>query len=92
MQKLKEIISRISSEMFGWIAVMIMHAATVPSFMAFMSGVNNTLPQIDIVLMIWGGLVLFFIKAIISKDFLNIITIGLGFAMQAVMLALIFVK
>lgn len=92
MQKVKEMISRISSEMFGWIAVMIMHAATIPSFFAFMTGVNNRLPQIDILLMIWGGLVLFFIKAVIAKDFLNIITISLGFALQAVMLALIFVK
>lgn len=92
MGKIKETVSRISAEMIGWIAVMIIHAATIPSFLSFMSGVNNELPQIDILLMMWFGLILFFIKAVIAKDFLNIITIGLGFAMQAIMLALIFVN
>ena len=92
MNKIKIMISRLTSEMIGWIAVMIIHAATIPSFISFMSGVNNRLPQVDILLMLWGGLILFFLKAVISKDFLNIITIGLGFAAQAIMLALIFVK
>jgi hypothetical protein len=35
---------------------------------------------------------MFFIKAVIKKDILNIITIGLGFIGQAVLMALIFFK
>lgn len=92
MEKLKDMFRRLTSEMTGWIAVMIIHASTIPSFISFMTGVNNRLPQIDILLMLWTGLILFFLKAVISKDFLNIITIGLGFAAQAILLALIFVK
>jgi hypothetical protein len=92
MDQFKLIISKLSSEMVGWIAVMIIHAATIPTFISFMSGVSNSLPQIDMLLMVWGGLILFFLKAVIQKDILNIITISLGFALQAFMLALIFVK
>lgn len=92
MEQFKLIISKLSSEMVGWIAVMIIHASTIPIFVSFMTGVNNSLPQIDMLLMVWAGLILFFLKAVIQKDFLNIITISIGFALQAVMLALIFVK
>jgi hypothetical protein len=35
---------------------------------------------------------MFFIKAALQKDFLNLVTIGLGFMAQAVMIALIFFK
>jgi len=33
-----------------------------------------------------------FVKATVQKDMLNVVTIGLGFIVQAVMMALIFFK
>jgi len=45
-----------------------------------------------LVLAVWAGLFLLFIKASISKDLLNIVTIGLGFAIQASLMALILFK
>jgi hypothetical protein len=35
---------------------------------------------------------LLFVKATVQKDMLNVVTIGLGFIVQAVMMALIFFK
>jgi hypothetical protein len=57
-----------------------------------MQGLTDKLPGVDIILMVWTGLVLLFVKAILNKDMLNIITIGLGFALQATLMALIFIK
>lgn len=85
-------ISHLSAETIGWIAVMVIHASTIPNFFAVMKGMTDRLPQVDILLMVWTGLTLFFIKAVISKDMLNIVTIGLGFVIQAAMLAMIFIK
>lgn len=89
---IKSKLSHLSSETVGWMAVVIIHAATIPNFLAVMQGITDRLPQIDMLLMIWLGLALFFVKAIISRDMLNIITIGLGFVIQAVMLSLIFIR
>jgi len=50
------------------------------------------MPPVDIVLLMWLGLFMFFVKSVISKDLLNIITIGFGFFVQAVLLALIVFK
>jgi hypothetical protein len=40
----------------------------------------------------WAGLVLLFGRAIILKDTLNIITIGIGFIAQAAIMAMILFK
>jgi hypothetical protein len=85
-------VSVISAETFGWLAVVVLHSATIPSLFAVMAGLTDRMPAVDLVLLIWTGLALLFVKAAVQKDMLNIVTIGLGFIAQAVMLALIFFK
>ena len=85
-------ISHISAETFGWLAVIVLHASTIPSLLAVMAGPTDRLPGVDLVLLVWTGLTLLFIKAAVQKDMLNIVTIGIGFIVQAVMMALIFFK
>jgi hypothetical protein len=82
----------ISSETFGWLAVVVLHASTIPSLLAVMAGLTDRLPGVDLVLLVWTGLTLLFIKAAVQKDMLNVVTIGFGFIIQAVMMALIFFK
>jgi len=89
---IQENINKISSESIGWLAIVCLHAATLPSLLALMTGLTSAPPPIDIVFMVWTGLLLFFAKAAVQKDMLNIITIGVGFMMQAGMMALIFFK
>jgi hypothetical protein len=84
--------SHVSAETVGWLAVIILHASTVPSMLAVMSGLTDRLPAVDLVLLVWAGLSLLFIKAAVQKDMLNLVTIGIGFIIQAVMMALIFFK
>jgi len=85
-------VTRVSYETFGWLAVILLHAATVPSLLALMGGLTDRLPPVDLVLLVWTGLGLLFVKAAIQKDMLNVLTIGFGFIAQAVMMALIFFK
>jgi hypothetical protein len=85
-------ISHISAETLGWLAVLILHASTIPSLLAVMSGLTDRLPGVDLVLLVWAGLTLLFVKAAVQKDMLNIVTIGFGFIVQAVLMALIFFK
>jgi hypothetical protein len=87
-----EKVSHISAETFGWLAVLVLHAATIPSLLAVMSGLTDKLPSVDLVLLVWSGLTLMFVKAAVQKDMLNVVTIGVGFILQAVMMALIFFK
>jgi hypothetical protein len=88
----KEKITKLSSDTIHWMAVLCLHAATAPNLLGLMFGLTDTMPPIDIVLIVWAGLALLFMKAIIMKDRLNLITIGVGFMAQAVVMALIFFK
>jgi hypothetical protein len=96
LQKLKdtfqEKFSKVSAETLGWIAVLVLHSATIPSLLAVMTGLTDRLPGVDLVLLVWAGLGLLFVKAAVQKDMLNLVTIGFGFIIQATMLALIFFK
>jgi hypothetical protein len=85
-------VSKFSAETLGWLAVLFMHGATLPGLLALMAGITDSPPPVDIVLMVWAGLLLMFAKAAIQKDMLNIFTIGIGFVMQAVLMILIFFK
>jgi hypothetical protein len=85
-------VSHISAETFGWLAAIVLHAATIPSLFAVMSGLTDKMPPVDLVLLCWGGLTLLFVKATVQKDMLNVVTIGFGFIVQAAMMALIFFK
>jgi hypothetical protein len=40
----------------------------------------------------WAGLALMFLRSIVLKDILNIVTIGAGFILQAVLMAFILFK
>ena len=84
--------SKISAETLGWLAAIAIHAATIPTLLAILTGLTDKTPNVDIVMFMWLGLVLLFGRAVILKDLLNIVTIGLGFFVQAAMLALIVFK
>jgi hypothetical protein len=88
----KEAVGTLSSEALGWIAVLVLHAATIPSLLALMGGLSDTPPSVDLVLMVWTALTLLFVKAAVQKDMLNLVTIAVGFIAQAVIMALIFFK
>ena len=83
---------KISADTLGWIANIALHAATIPSLFALMTGVTDKTPSVDVVLMLWAALSLLFFRAVLLKDLLNIVTIGVGFMVQAGLLVLIFFK
>ena len=92
VKSIKEHAPHVSAETAGWVAVVLMHLATIPTLIAILTGLTEKMPPVDMVLFSWLGLFLFFIKATIQRDLLNIVTIGLGFFVQAGLLALIVFK
>lgn len=85
-------LGKMSAETLGWLANIALHCATIPSFFALMTGLSDKPPSVDLVLMIWATLCLLFLKSVLVKDYLNVITIGVGFMIQAAAMALIFFK
>jgi hypothetical protein len=92
VKNIKEHAPHVSAETMGWVAVILMHLATIPTMIAVLTGLTEKMPPVDLVLFAWTGLFCLFVKATIQKDILNIVTIGFGFFVQAAMLALIVFK
>jgi hypothetical protein len=92
VKNIKEHAPHISAETAGWCAVVLLHLATIPTMVAVLTGLTEKMPPVDLVLFSWAGLFLFFLKATIQKDLLNIVTIGFGFFVQACLMALIIFK
>jgi hypothetical protein len=85
-------IPRVSAETLGWLAIVVINCATIPTLLALLTGLSDRAPSLDIILFMWAGLLLMFGRAVVLKDSLNIITIGLGFMVQAVVMAMILFK
>jgi len=89
---LEQHLPKVSAETLGWLAVVIIHSATIPTLFALLTGLSDNVPNLDIVLFMWAGLSLLFARAVVLKDMLNIVTIGVGFIVQATIMAMILFK
>ena len=89
---LAENLPKVSADTLGWLAVILIHCATIPTLLALLTGLSDNVPNLDVVLFMWAGLVLLFGRAVVLKDTLNVITIGAGFIVQAVIMAMILFK
>lgn len=85
-------LERIGADVFAWMAVIFLHSATIPSLLAIMTGLSDRMLPVEMVLLLWAGLVMLFARAIIQRDFPQIIAISSGFVLQAVLMALIFFR
>ena len=89
---LEQHLPKVSAETLEWLAVILIHSATIPTLLALMTGLSDNVPNLDIVMFMWAGLVLLFFRAVVLRNLLNIITIGLGFIAQATIMAMILFK
>ena len=77
------------AEIGGWIGMVLIHGATIPTSVSVIMGWSSDLPPLDMVLMIWAGLFLFFLRAVAQVDWLYLVSNAVGFALQSVLLAII---
>ena len=85
-------VAHFSAETLGWMAVIFIHAATIPTLLAVLTGLSDRMPTVDLVLLTWAGLAALFAQACVQRNMLQIITIAVGFMMQSGLMALIFFK
>lgn len=88
----KASIRKVTIDGIGWAALLTLHAVTIPTLIGLMTGLTDKTPPIDMVLILWIGMALFYFKSILEKNIVSIIIIGLGFVAQSVLMALVFFK
>ena len=88
----KEHLGKISSHTLGWLTIVLLHLASVPTLISVLLAQSDKLPPVDLMVFVWSALITFFFKSLIEKNFLYIATICIGFAAQTVIMSLILFK
>ena len=77
------------SEIGGWIGMILIHGATVPTTMSVILGYSSELPPLSMVLLVWSGLFLFLLRAVVAKDTLYIVSNAIGIFFNTILITLI---
>lgn len=85
-------LKKLTADTLGWLTAVTLHLSTVPSILSLITGLSDKPPSLDIVMFIYIALSLLFARAILLKDQLNVITIGVGFIGQTMAMAFIMFK
>jgi hypothetical protein len=88
----KEHLGHISAHTLGWISIILLHFAAMPTLISVLLAQNDKLPPVDLMIFVWAALTTLFFKSLIEKNFLYVSTICLGFIAQVVIMGLILFK
>ena len=78
-----------ATELSGWLGMILVQSATLPTTVSVLLGYSDKLPPISMVLLVWAGLALYFVRAFKNKDVLYMVSNGFGFFVNTILLALI---
>jgi hypothetical protein len=85
-------LGHISAHTLGWITIVLLHFASIPTLIAVLLAQSDKLPPVDLMIFVWAALTTLFFKSLIEKNFLYIATICMGFLAQTVLMGLILFK
>lgn len=89
---LKDHIGHISAHTLGWVTIILLHFASIPTLIAVLMAQSDKLPPVDLMVFVWSALITLFFKSLIERNFLYVATICLGFAGQTLLMGLILFK
>ena len=76
----------------GWTGMLLVQCASFPALYELIVLGQAELPPLSMVLMMQAGLALYFWRAIIQKDFIYLVSNGIGFCIQTLLFCLIIFK
>ena len=88
----REHLGHVSAHTLGWVTIILMHFASIPTLVAVLLAQSDKLPPVDLMIFVWAALTTLFFKSLIEKNFLYIATICMGFLAQTVLMGLILFK
>jgi len=89
---MKEHLGHISAHTLGWITIVLLHFAAIPTLASVLLAQSDKLPPVDLMIFVWASLTTLFFKSLIERNFLYVSTICVGFIAQVVLMGLILFK
>ena len=81
---------KLVGEVGGYAGMALLQGATLPSILgAIVNPATANLPPLSMVLMVWIGLLLYFARAYVQRDYLYMISNGIGVVLNFILLNII---
>lgn len=81
---------KLAGEIGGYAGMILLQGATLPQMIeAIISPETANLAPLSMVLMVWVGLLLYFIRAFVQRDFLYMISNGIGLILNFILMIII---
>ncbi len=81
---------KLLGEIGGYAGMVLLQAATLPSIIgAILNPAEADLPPLSMVLMVWIGLLLYFVRAYVQRDKLYMISNGIGVVLNFILLIIL---
>lgn len=77
------------AELGGYAGMALLQGATLPTTIPLLLGYQAHMPPLSLVLMVWVGLILYFVRALVRFDFLYLISNGIGIILNFILLVII---
>lgn len=84
-----EITNKKVAEIGGYAGMVLLQGATLPQMVDKLTNPNATLAPLSMVLMVWVGLLLYFVRAFYQRDMLYMISNGIGLVLNFILMILI---
>ncbi len=81
--------NKLMGEIGGYAGMILLQGATLPQIYDKITNPNANLAPLSMVLMVWIGLLLYFIRAFVQRDMLYMISNGIGLVLNLILMAVI---
>lgn len=88
MKRKEKIISNVA----GWLGMVLIQSSTLPVTYNVLMGNSTHVPPFSMIFLVWSGIILYLIRAIIQKDIVHITSNTIGFVTQSALMALVVFK
>ena len=88
MKRKEKIISNVA----GWLGMILIQSSTLPVTYNVLMGNSTHVPPFSMIFLVWAGIILYLIRAIIQKDIVHITSNTIGFVTQSALMALVVFK
>ena len=80
---------KLAGEIGGYAGMVLLQGATLPQIFDKLTNPNAALAPLSMVLMVWVGLLLYFIRAFVQRDVLYMISNGIGLVLNFLLMIII---
>ena len=88
LKRKEKIIGNIS----GWLGMILIQSSTLPVTYNVLMGTATNIPPFSMIFLVWAGIILYLVRAIIQRDMVHITSNTIGFVTQSALLALVVFK